>query len=61
MKFFLRLPPNAERSSLPPWVRQILLRHHASGSAFSRCCARAASGHATAPPSSDMNSRLFTR
>src|SRR5262250_2900119 len=27
---------------------------------FSRCCARAARGHATAaPPSSDMNSRLF--
>jgi hypothetical protein len=25
------------------------------------CCARAASGHATAPPSSDMNSRRFIR
>jgi hypothetical protein len=38
-------------------ARERLLKIPITGSC---CCARAAIGHATAPPSSDMNWRRFT-
>ena len=37
----------------------VLLRYPITGTAA--CCARAASGHTTAPPRSAMSLRLFTR
>jgi hypothetical protein len=42
---------------LPYELDDVLFKYPIRG--IAACCARAASGHAAAPPSSDMNSRRF--
>jgi hypothetical protein len=54
-------PPRAGLPQTSPWLTP-RGRSRQRGRAPFHCCARAASGHATAaPPSSVMNSRLFNR
>jgi hypothetical protein len=62
------LPPSIQPSSRSrrtnaanhwPWVEGVPGTNNPMVGTFAGCCARAASGHVTAPPSSVMNARRF--